>query len=204
MGQTGFYHFEFDENEVLLDQEGTSQLFDINKEISMDIEQRRKNIVLIGMPGSGKTSVGKRLAEALGLTYVDTDQEIEERTGTSIRTIFEVEGEAFFRRLEKLMIREVSDRYGCVIATGGGVILDPDNVAALREHGIIFLLDRKPEFLEASYERPLADTKEKIFALYEERLGTYLNAADVVIDPDSGKDVDFDVISRIYLEGEET
>lgn len=202
MGQTGSEYYEFDEKlqEELPEPGASSALFGIHEGSIM--KQRRKNIVLIGMPGSGKTSVGKRLAEALGLTYIDTDQEIEERTGTSIRTIFEVEGEAFFRNLEKLMIREVAGRYGCVIATGGGVILDPENMKALREHGTIFLLDRRPELLEASYERPLADTKEKIYALYEERLGLYLAAADVVIDPDSGKDVDFDIISGIYLERE--
>ncbi|MBR0087713.1 MAG: shikimate kinase [Lachnospiraceae bacterium] len=168
----------------------------------MEYNNKRKNIVLTGMPGSGKTSVGKRLAESLGLIYIDTDKQIEERMGVVIRTIFETKGEPCFREIEKAVIREVSSLYGCVIATGGGVILDPENMTALKEHGIIFLLDRRPELLEASYERPLADTKEKIFSLYKERLELYLSTADYVIDPDSGKDADFETISQVYLDQE--
>ena len=143
----------------------------------------KRNIVLSGMPASGKSTVGKIVAEALGRELIDTDRLIVERYG-DIPTIFREKGEPYFRDLESEIIREVSAPGGKVISLGGGAVMRPENVAALRQNGAIFFIDRSPEYLIPTDDRPLADKKEKIMRLYKKRIDTYMNTADFIIDGD--------------------
>ena len=143
----------------------------------------KRNIVLSGMPASGKSTVGRIVARRLGRELLDTDKLIVEREG-EIRKIFADKGERYFRDLESAVIRDVAPLSGKVISLGGGAILRPENVTALRQNGEIFFIDRSPEFLIPTDDRPLADKREKLIRLYEKRIDTYMSTADFVIDGD--------------------
>lgn len=146
-----------------------------------DLLAKRENVVLIGMPGSGKTTLGRVLADRRGLPFADTDAEIVRRTGRSIPAIFAEAGEAFFRELEASVIRDLSRRGGQVIATGGGAVLRPENLRRLKQNGRLFFLDRPPEDLEPSPDRPLGDTAEKLRQLWQVRRPIYTAAADRIL-----------------------
>ena len=154
----------------------TNQIYD---EIYFD----KRNIVLSGMPASGKSTVGKIVAEQLGRELIDTDRLIVEREG-HIPTIFREKGEKYFRDLETEVIKEVSSLSGKVISLGGGAVMRRENVEALRHNGAIFFIDRSPENLIPTGDRPLADKKEKIMRLYKKRIDTYMDTADFIIDGD--------------------
>ena len=143
----------------------------------------KRNIVLSGMPASGKSTVGKLVAKELDREFLDTDALIVAREG-NIRRIFEEKGERYFRDLESAVIREVAPLSGKVISLGGGAILRKENVDALRHNGAIFFIDRSPENLVPTDDRPLADKKEKFQRLYDKRIDTYLSTADYIIDGD--------------------
>ena len=147
----------------------------------------KRNIVLSGMPGSGKSTVGKLIAEQLGRELVDTDSLIVERE-REITKIFAEKGEPYFRDCETAIIRELASKSGMVISTGGGAVMRPENVDALRHNGEIFFIDRSPEYLIPTDDRPLADKKEKIRRLYEKRIDTYMSTADYIIDGDCEPD----------------
>lgn len=100
-----------------------------------------KNIVLTGFMAAGKTNIAKALSEISGMAVADTDEEIIRQEGRSINDIFAASGEPYFRSVEKRVVRELSRREGIIISTGGGVVLDPENIAFLQENGIVFLLD---------------------------------------------------------------
>ncbi len=104
-----------------------------------------KNIVLIGFMGTGKSAVGVKLAERLNLEFIDMDREIEKVTGLLITQIFRRYGEVRFRSEEKLMVQKLGKRNGLVVATGGGAILDKDNIKALQENGVLICLESTPE-----------------------------------------------------------
>lgn len=144
----------------------------------------KENVVLTGMPGSGKSTVG-RLLDIEGFEYVDTDAEIEKRCGCAIRNLIREKGEAYFRDLETEVIREISSR-GCrVISTGGGAILRKENVRCLKRNGRLFFLNADISRLQATDDRPLSDTREKLEKLYAERQPVYQKTADVIV-PDLG------------------
>ena len=155
----------------------------LTNEIYNDIYFSKRNIVLSGMPASGKTTVGKLIAAQLGRELVDTDALIVERAG-EISRIFAEHGEVYFRDLETSVIRELATLTGRVISLGGGAILRDENVEALRLNGEIFFLDRSPESLIPTCDRPLADEKDKIMRLYESRIDRYMATADYIIDAD--------------------
>ena len=144
-----------------------------------------KNIVLIGMMGSGKTTCGKLLAEKLGRPFVDCDEVIEGFAKHSIPDIFEHDGEDVFRDLESMVIKELSAQEGLVIATGGGAVLRQANVTALRSNGILLFLNRPVGEIFDSVAmdgRPLAQSgKEAFEATFRLRLPTYRTAADAMI-----------------------
>ena len=108
-----------------------------------------ENIYLIGLPGSGKTTVGRSLARFLYLDFIDMDQMIEERTGVSISHIFEIEGESGFRKRETRLFEEVSNRTRAVISTGGGVILSDSNRQLMRQHGQVVYLKASMDILRS-------------------------------------------------------
>lgn len=151
------------------------------------ILQNKRNIALIGMPSSGKSTIGRLLAEERGAIFVDTDVEIEKKTGLKIAEIFAKYGEKEFRKIEKEVVKDVSLLRGAVIATGGGVVLDEQNAMRLKSNAKVVFLDRKPQNLTPTQDRPLSRDCDAINALYEQRYPIYTRQADVVIRND--KDV---------------
>ena len=165
-------------SELFLD---TSYPEDLTDRIFSRVLSGRQSLVLIGMPGSGKSAVGCALAEKTGLPFFDTDQLIVEQAGRPVTDIFRDSGEAFFRDLESEVIRTLSLRGGIIVSTGGGAVLRPENVARLKQNGRLFWLDRDPDALVPTDDRPLADTAEKMRRLWLERQPVYRAAADVVV-----------------------
>jgi shikimate kinase len=152
-----------------------------------------QNICLVGMMGAGKTTVGRQLAKRLGRRFVDADHEIEARTGVRIPTIFEIEGEAGFRRREAEAIDALTREHGLVLATGGGAVLDPSNRRRLKESGLVVYLRVLPLLLyertRHDRNRPLlqvADPLARLEELFAQRDPLYREVADVVIDTSSG------------------
>lgn len=143
-----------------------------------------KNIVLIGMPGSGKSTFGKRLAACLGRTFIDCDDFIEEREQKTIPELF-ARGEDHFRQAETRAVMALAQRDGLVIASGGGVIKREDNIRVLRKNGVILFIDRAAEDIAGDVDvsrRPLlAEGPEKLYLLYKERIAAYRAAADRII-----------------------
>ena len=148
--------------------------------ILSDLTLAFANIVLIGMPGSGKTTVGKRIAERLHRRFVDTDELVIRKDGRQIPQIFAEDGELFFRGLETAVIEELSHEHGLVVATGGGAVMRERNRELLRRNGIIFWLDRPIEDLP-SYGRPLSQSRG-VEAIFAEREPVYRTFADRVVE----------------------
>lgn len=151
----------------------------------------QRNIFLIGPMGAGKTTTGKELAKALGMVFVDSDQEIEKRTGVTIPLIFELEGETGFRMRERAMIDELTQRDNVVIATGGGAVLDATTRAHLKNRGIVVYVRASLEHLykrtAKDHHRPLlktADPKAKLRELMEIRAPLYESIAGLILDTD--------------------
>ena len=156
------------------------------------------NLVLTGMPGSGKSTIGKELSKALSMEFIDTDALIEKREKRKISDIFATDGEEYFRSVESQVVKEVSSMKNSIISTGGGAILNPENILNLKANGRIFFLDRKPEDLVPTDDRPLANEKSKIMKLYEERLPIYKKSCDYRIDAEKGIDPTVKEILKIY------
>lgn len=156
------------------------------EEIYADMEKKKSNIVLVGMPGSGKSTIGGILAEKLGKELVDTDVLIVKKAGMEITDIFEKFGEKHFRDIESEVVRDVADKTGLIIATGGGAVLRNENVRELKRNGKLYLLDRPVENIVPTDDRPLADTLEKVKQRYNERKPIYEACCDVVIDASVG------------------
>ncbi len=154
--------------------------------IHQNLFDTNTNIVLTGMPGSGKSTIGVLLAEKLGKEFVDTDARIEEREGRKISDIFATDGEPYFRNVEKEVIKEAAELKNCIISTGGGAILNNENIKNLAANGRIYFLDRKPEDLVPTDDRPLANEQSKIMKLYDERLPIYEDTCDVRINAEEG------------------
>ena len=149
------------------------------------------NLVLVGSMGAGKSSIGKRLAGCFGLAFVDADREIEHRTGATIPTIFECEGEAGFRAREATTLAELLQRDGLVIATGGGAVLDAGSRQRMRERGfVVYLqvsLERQLDRLARDRSRPLLagdDRAQVLRRLAVERAPLYAEVADLCFDTD--------------------
>lgn len=148
------------------------------------IRRKKENIVLIGMPASGKSTAASLLSSELSREAFDTDEVIKAARGRSIPEIFATEGESVFRDYESDAVAWVSQKNGVVIATGGGAVLRSKNVKILKQNGVLFFIDRPCEKLLPTVDRPLAQDTEAIRKIYEERYKIYLSSADVVIDAD--------------------
>ncbi len=149
----------------------------------------QQNIFLVGLMGSGKTTVGRLLAKRLGLKFVDSDHEIEARTGATISWIFEIEGEESFRRREVETIRELTGQNGIVLATGGGAVVHPDNRKHLKSRGtVIYLRASVNNILQRTMHdksRPLLQTenrRKKLEELAKQREPLYREVADIIVD----------------------
>lgn len=151
---------------------------DVYKKLLSD----KENIVLVGMPASGKSTVGKIIAEKLKRSFIDTDELIIKSAGLPIPAIFAKHGEEYFRDLECQVIKEVSATGGAVIATGGGAILREENVKALCENGRIYFIDRPLELLIPTSDRPLSSSKEDVERRYRERYEIYCRICHRRID----------------------
>lgn len=161
---------------------GTTYPNNETERIYKKIVRDKENIVLIGMPASGKTTVGNILAEKMDREIIDTDELISMRVGKSIPVIFSEYGEEYFRRIESEIIEEVSSKTGVIISTGGGAVLNENNVNALRKNGRIYFIDRPLDALIPTSDRPLASTREAIEKRYNERYSIYTSSSDVIID----------------------
>ena len=140
----------------------------------------KENIVLTGMPGCGKTTIGRRVAAALGRTFIDTDDAIVKRIGMSIPEYFEKYGEAAFRDVESAVIaEEIAPLTAAVIATGGGAVLRQENVENLKRNGTILFLDRPLEQIRPTASRPLSSDRKALEQRYKERYPIYTSTCDL-------------------------
>lgn len=147
------------------------------------------NIILCGFMGSGKTTVGTLLSKKLGMSFIDLDSYIEKKEEMTVSQIFEQHGEPYFRQREREASVELAEKRGLIISTGGGTLIDKQNVEAFRKSGKIVLLDLAVEIiaerLKGDNTRPLLqrDDKEKAMReLYGKRMPLYKEAADIIID----------------------
>jgi shikimate kinase len=145
------------------------------------------NLILVGMMGSGKTTMGRHLAKHLGKTFVDSDEEITKRTGVTIPHIFDVEGEPGFRLRESVAIRHLVERENMVLATGGGAVLEEQNRSLLRQNGIVIYLKASVHDLwqrtRHDRNRPLLQTVNphaRLTELFQQRDPLYQQVADIV------------------------
>lgn len=146
------------------------------------------NIFLIGPMGSGKTTIGRRLAPMLNREFIDLDEELERRCGVEVAVIFDIEGEAGFRARERELLAELTAGSGLILACGGGSVLDADNRRVLRERGLVVHLDadvgQQIRRLERDKRRPLLaapDRRARLKSLAEQRNPLYREVADLVI-----------------------
>jgi len=147
--------------------------------ISEKIEKQAKNIVLIGMPGCGKTAIGRHLHDLTKRKLVDIDEEIETREGKKITSIFADSGEAYFRKVESEVLREFCRESGLVIAAGGGAVTTPENRDIMRQNSTVVFIKRELKYLDTS-DRPVSKAKgtEQI---YSERAGLYESWSDISV-----------------------
>ena len=170
---------------------------ELTDRIYRDILSEKTNIVLVGMPGSGKTTAGKAVAEKLGRKFFDMDEVIVSQAGISIPEIFEKYGEEHFRRLETETVKSLAARNGAEIATGGGSIVKKENEKFLKMNGRVVFIDRDLELLVPTPDRPTAFDREQLKRRYEERYDIYKVAADVIVQNNGSKE---ELIQKIMEE----
>lgn len=162
--------------------------------------------MLIGMSGVGKTTIGKELSKVTDRKFVDTDNHIEIKTKHSIEKIFSLYGEVYFRKLESDIVEQIYENENLIISTGGGIVLDRDNVKRLRAKGIIVLLEGSIDYIinnikKSKTIRPLLngeDIQVKFESIYNDRKDLYLSSADFIVQVDN-KSVDeivFEIMER--------
>ncbi len=152
------------------------------EDIFKNLYKKKMNIALIGMPASGKTSVGKVLSERLNKIFVDSDNKIVQTENKNIPEIFEESGEDYFRKVEKSVIKELSMLNSQIISTGGGAVLNPENIENLKGNSRVYFLDRPLDMLITSSDRPLSSNRADLEKRYNERYELYKKYADVIID----------------------
>lgn len=167
----------------------------IYKEILLD----KKNIVLIGMPGCGKTTIGKAVAMETQKEFIDTDDEIVKKTGMMIPEIFQKYGEKKFREIESEVIKEIAALQSSVIATGGGAVLNPENISLLKENGVIVFIDRPLDDLVTTDDRPLSSNRELLKKRYNERYGIYKSSAQAEIKAVKDLKVNISAVKEAFL-----
>ena len=148
------------------------------EKIIKSIFESKENLVLIGMPGCGKSTVGAKIASITGREIIDTDALIEEMTGNHPSLIIRESGEDEFRRIETEAVREASKRSGVIISTGGGAVTRAENIPLLRQNGKIIYLEISSDEFPVTPDRPLSSSREAIEALLSRRHPLYMSAAD--------------------------
>jgi shikimate dehydrogenase len=166
-------------------------------DITDSLQRRTKNVMLIGMPGSGKSTTGAALAAQLGRDFIDTDALIVQRAGKSIPELFAQDGEAAFRRIETEVLCEVSKKNGAVIATGGGVVKTPENRHLIRQNSFSVFLDRDPASLPTD-GRPLSQ-RVGVDTLYRERLPLYNSWSDIKVTAHGVQETAEEIKERLKL-----
>lgn len=166
------------------------------KKIYNEIYTQKCNIVLTGMPGCGKTSVGKVLANKLDKTFIDVDDEIEKITSIKPGEYIEKYGEDEFRKIESETITKISNLTNCVIATGGGAVILSENIEKLKRNGRVYFIDRSVDKLVPTKDRPLSSSYEQIRLRYDERISKYKNTCDNIIPGDGTVD---DTATKIIM-----
>lgn len=165
----------------------------------------KKNLVLIGMPTSGKSELGRMLSERLSMELLDTDILVEQRAKKRIADIFAEEGEEYFRELEGNAVISAAAHFGAVIACGGGVIKRESNIEVLRRNGAVFFIDRDLSLLSADSSRPLSSNRNDLEKIYRERIELYRRYADFLIennnDPESALIKIISIWDRLRGEG---
>lgn len=160
-----------------------------------------KNIVLIGMPGAGKTTIGKMLYEKLDLEFIDVDDYIVEESGKTIPELFDV-SESHFRYIESMAVKKLSRDKATIITTGGGVVKNKENIDELRKQGIIVFIDRPLEYIASDVEisrRPLLkDGVRKLYELHSERYSLYKEYSDLHVVNDKKIEAVVDKIIEKY------
>ena len=155
-----------------------------------------KNIVLIGMPACGKSTIGYWLSKKIGYPLLDTDKYLEEKENRIISDIFSNEGEEYFRELETKYLKELSEKEGIIISTGGGAVKKKENIDILKQNGIVIFLNRGiADISKENHEnRPLLQDIDNIQKLYDERIDLYRKYADIIIKNNDDMDV---IVNRI-------
>lgn len=155
-----------------------------------------KNIVLIGMPACGKSTIGYWLSKKIDYPLLDVDRYLEEKENRIISDIFSNEGEEYFRELETKYLKELSEKEGIIISTGGGAVKKKENIDILKENGIVVFLNRTIDDIsrENHRNRPLLQNPDNIQKLYDERIKLYKRYADIIIKNDDNIDV---IVDRI-------
>lgn len=171
------------------------RIYDVYKKIV----SKKRNIVLTGMPSSGKSTVGKQLAQTLNMRFIDTDNEIEKVSGKKISEIFENLGEDAFRDIESKVVEDVSAKQNCVIATGGGAILRDRNIMLLKGNGTVYFIDRPLEKLITTDDRPLSSNRDDLVKRYNERYNIYCKTADKKLQNDGELQTVIDSIKEDFL-----
>ncbi len=154
---------------------------DVIKETYQKLLKNKENIVLIGMPSSGKSTIGKILSEKLNKTLVDTDLEIEKVLGMPIASFLTKDNEKLFREIEASVTERIAKQNNLIISTGGGIIKSELNMKRLKANGIVFFIDRDINLLEATSSRPLSSSKEDLKQRFNERYHLYRQYADTII-----------------------
>ena len=155
-----------------------------------------KNIVLIGMPACGKSTIGYWLSKKINYPFVDVDRYLEEKENRIISDIFSNEGEEYFRELETKYLKELSEKEGIIISTGGGAVKNKENIDILKENGIIVFLNRTIDDIsrENHRNRPLLQNPDNIRKLYDERIDLYRKYADIIVKNNDDMDI---IVDRI-------
>ena len=178
----------------------------INKDVNMELIdniynnllKQKQNIVLIGMPSCGKTTVGKMLVEKLNKEFIDTDSEIEKIINMPISSYLTKDNETDFREIEHNVIKEISKYSNKIISTGGGIIKNEENINLLKQNGIVIFINRPLDNLIATSSRPLSSSLDDLKKLYEERIPLYYKCADIIVNNDTRiEDVILDILNKI-------
>lgn len=173
----------------------SSRIYNVYKKIVSS----KRNIVLVGMPSCGKTTIGNILADELNMCFIDTDKEIEKLSGKTIAEIFKRSGEDGFRKIESDVLLKAAAKQNCVISTGGGAVLREQNIKALKGNGTVYFIDRPIDLLLTTGDRPLSSNRSDLEKRYNERYDLYCASADKRIINDNEIQYVIDAVKEDFL-----